>query len=279
MGPRARSASSVQGRFPPDPAYTLGPMSYGNGPFGPPPPGGLPPGGGPPGYGGPPGGGPPGYGPPPGGAPPGGPPGYGPPAGGYGAANPYQAPGALQATPGAGGAAAPGGALKWLFIAGHALYWIFVVGGTLVGIGIQSGGGGSDAAAVASMIPLLGVFFILGAMIIGTVWVYKAWQSVPDQMRYTDAGKWITPGQACGYLYIPFYNLYWTFIANLGVCEAINRTLVSQGKPPRAPKGLAIAASVTQIVPYCNIFVAPILWTVYMFMVDGARREMLDTPG
>lgn len=180
--------------------------------------------------------------------------------------------------PGAGGTAAPGSALKWLFIAGHALYWIFVVVGTIVS-GIIQSGGSRDGAAIASVVPLFGVFFLIGAMIIGTVWVYKAWQSVPDQMRYTDAGKWVTPGQACGYLYIPFYNLYWTFIANLGLCEAINRTLVSQGKPPKAPKGLAIAASVTQIIPYCNFLVSPILWTVYMFMVDSARREMLNTPG
>src|SRR6202043_354855 len=120
----------------------------------------------------------------------------------------------------------PGAAFKWLFIAGHALYWLFVVGGTLVGIAL-GGSGSSDGAAPGSMIPLLGVVFILGALVIGTLWVYKAWGSLPEQMRYTDAGKWITPGQACGYLYIPFFNLYWQFIANLGLCEAINRTLAA----------------------------------------------------
>jgi len=222
--------------------------------YGPPPPPG-------------PGGSPPGYGPPPG---------FGPPAGGYSAANPYQAPGAIQAT----GALldAPGSAMKWLYVAGHAGYWLFAVGGVVLAAVMASPDvGASDGAAVASMLPLLGLVFLVVALVAAMVWLHKAWGSVPEQMRYTDAGRWITPGQAVGYNFIPFYNLYWVFVANLGLCEAINRTLVAQGKQPRAPKGLAIAACVSQLVPYCNLLVGPILWAVYMFMVDGARREMLSS--
>jgi len=170
--------------------------------------------------------------------------------------------------------------MKWLYIAGHAGYWIFAIGGIAVAAALaQPGGGASDGAALASMLPLIGVVFLLAALVGALVWLYKAWASVPDQMRYTDAGKWITPGQAVGYNFIPFYNLYWIFVANMGLCEAINRTLVAQGKQPKAPRGLAIAACVSQLVPYCNILVGPILWAVYMFMVDSARRDMLSTGG
>ena len=173
--------------------------------------------------------------------------------------------------------APPGAAMKWLYIGGHAGYWLFAVGGVLLAAALSSDGGTpSDGAAFASMIPLLGVVFLLVALVAAMVWLYKGWESVPGQMRYTDAGRWITPGQAVGYNFIPFYNLYWVFVANLGLCEAINRTLVAQGKQPRAPKGLAIAACVSQLVPYCNLLVGPILWAVYMFMVDGARKEMLS---
>ncbi|HEX3345018.1 MAG TPA: DUF4328 domain-containing protein [Polyangiaceae bacterium] len=240
-------------------------MNYGSGPLGPPPPGAPPGPGGPPGYG------PPGrYGPPGGG-------GYGPPAGGYGAVNPYQAPGAMM-TSTAGLVDPPGGAMKWLYIAGHAGYWLFAIGGVVAAAAL-GGGGSSDAATMASLVPLLGIVFLVVALVAAMVWLHKSWSSVPDQMRYTDAGRWITPGQAVGYNFIPFYNLYWVFVANLGLCEAINRTLVSQGKQPRAPKGLAIAACVSQLVPYCNLLVGPILWAVYMFMVDGARREMMSPGG
>ncbi len=173
----------------------------------------------------------------------------------------------------------PGSAMKWLYIAGHAGYWVFAIGGMALTVALTSGGGAaSDGATFASLLPAVGVVFILVALVAAMVWLYKAWTSVPEQMRYTDAGKWITPGQAIGYNFIPFYNLYWMFISNLGLCEAINRTLVAQGKQPKAPKGLAIAACVSQLVPYCNLLVGPILWAVYMFMVDTARRDMLSGP-
>jgi hypothetical protein len=171
------------------------------------------------------------------------------------------------------GASPRGGAMKWLFMAGYAGLYLFYI----VGLALTSAG--SDTAAVGSVVVGLGVLCWPMALVAGMVWLYQAWASVPDQMRYSDAGKWITPGQAVGYLFIPFFNLYWVFIANLGLCEAINRTLVAQGKPPRAPKGLAIATCVTQVIPYCNFLVAPILWTVYMFMMDTARKEMLATNG
>jgi hypothetical protein len=176
----------------------------------------------------------------------------------------------------------PGGAMKWLYIAGHAGYWIFAVAGVGLTLALAPSGGragASDGAAMAGLLPLFGLVFLVVALVAALVWLHKAWSSVPDQMRYNDAGRWITPGQAVGYNFIPFYNLYWVFVANLGLCEAINRTLVAQGKQPKAPKGLAIAACVSQLVPYCNLLVGPILWAVYMFMVDGARREMLNPQG
>ena len=174
---------------------------------------------------------------------------------------------------------APGTALKWLFIGGHLGYWLFVVGGVVLSAAMATPGSPPDgAAAVASLVPLLGVVFIFGAYVVSLVWLSKCWASLPEQMRYTEGGRWVTPAQAAWYCLIPFYNLYWMFVANVGLCDAINRTLAAQGAQPRAPKGLAIAACVAQLVPYCNFLVGPILWTVYMFMVDGARREMLSRP-
>jgi hypothetical protein len=241
-------------------------MSYG-GPLGPPPPPGA---GGPPGYGAP-----PGYGPPPG-AGAGGPPGYGPPPGGYGAVNPYQAPAAMMG-PTVGLVDPPGTGLKWLFIGGHLGYWLFAVGGMVISAALATPGEPpSGPALIGSFLPLFGALFLLMALVAAAVWLHKAWSSVPEQMRYTDGGRWITPGQAVGYNFIPLYGwFYWVFVSNLGLCDAINRTLAARGAPPRAPKGLAIAACICHLVPYCNLLVGPILWTVYLFMMDTARREML----
>jgi hypothetical protein len=221
-----------------------------------------------------------GYGPPPGGyGPPGGPPGYGPPPGpGYPppGANPYAAP---QVGGAVGGPIVPAGSgMKWLYVAGWVGCWIFTGIGYGIIAAVSSSSPGEDPGALIAL-PLVGMLFLVLAPIGSLVWLYKAWASVPPDMRCTDAGKWVTPGSAVGYLFIPFFNLYWIFIANVGLCEAVNRTLLSRGGQARAPKGLAIAASISHLVPYCNLLVSPILWTIYMIMMDGARREMVNRVG
>jgi hypothetical protein len=213
------------------------------------------------------------------GAPPG-QPGYGGYGGGYGPPNPYAAPVApVPMTAWSGNLAAPGGNMKWLFIAGYAGYWIVNIGTTVVAAVIQSNSSGSDTAAFASMLPLLSLVPIMLVPIAGLVWLYKSWACIPPEMRYTDGGKWVTPGAAVGFLFVPFYNLYWVFVANMGLCEAINRSLITRGGAPRAPKGLAIACCIVNIVPYCNLLAGPIMWLVFMFMLDGPKKELVNRTG
>ena len=190
-------------------------------------------------------------------------------------ANPYAPP---QAPPpftpvGVG----PGGALKWVYVLGYGVFWLFMLMGYGI-IGLTGGLEGSEpqgaGAIVGAVIVCVGFFALLAAPIAAVVWLYQSWSSVPPEMRYTNGGTWMTPGKAIGFLFIPFFNLVWLFIANLGLCDAVNRTLVARGGPPRAPRGIALAACIAQVVPYCNFLVAPILWSVYMFQMDAARNEM-----
>lgn len=188
--------------------------------------------------------------------------------------NPYAAP---QAGVAVDGPIVPAGsAMKWLYVAGIAGAWVFM--GVGYGILAAMESSGEEPGAALALVGI-GALFLVLAPIGALTWLYKAWSSVPPDMRCTEQGKWVTPGQAIGFLFIPLFNLYWIFIANVGLCEAINRTLVARGGQPRAPKGLAIAACVGHLVPYCNILVSPILWTIYMVMVDNARREMVNRVG
>jgi hypothetical protein len=187
--------------------------------------------------------------------------------------NPYQAPGAQDH---GGALAPPGAALKWVYVGGHAAYWVFTFGGLLLTVVLGDAKvARGEGAAMASRLPLAGVPFLPVALIGAAVWLHRAWESVPAAMRYTNQGRWITPGKAIGYLFVPFYNLYWMFVVTQGLCDAVDRTLLERGAQPRAPRGLATAACATQLVPYCNLLVAPILWAIYMSRVDGARRAMV----
>jgi len=56
-------------------------------------------------------------------------------------------------------------------------------------------------------LPLGLAYFVTAAL----VWLYKSWEMLPESMRVTGNGTRVSPGQAVGYLFIPFYNLYWYF--------------------------------------------------------------------
>ncbi len=210
--------------------------------------------------------------------------GYGapPPAGGYGyppppgygpGMNPYGPP-AVAAWDGQG--PMPGAGMKWVYLSGWIGLFVFFgiagIAGQLADAHAMSG----DAPGAIVVVLALAAFASFALVPIGAmVWLYKAWSTVPPAMRFTASGTAVTPGTAVGYCFIPIYNLYWVFVANVGLCEAIDRTFASRGMGPRAPRGLAIAACVGHLVPYCNLLVAPILWTIYMFMTDSARRDMV----
>ncbi len=130
-----------------------------------------------------------------------------------------------------------------------------------------------DSPELAGIAAVVGYLAFMARQIFGVCWLYSAWAALPEDLRYVGR-RYHTPGAAVGYLFIPFYNLYWMFVVNGDLCSAINRAAAYYGTK-RAPHGLAVAACVLSIVPYCNLLIAPILWTVFMFIMDRAKRDLL----
>jgi hypothetical protein len=133
-----------------------------------------------------------------------------------------------------------------------------------------------DAGALAMLVAVPLFFTYLIATL---VWIYKSWEMLPDSMRYTASGTHVSPGQAVGCLFIPFYNLYWYFVCSVGLCSALNMALTGLGSPKRASTGLATAAAIFQVIPYVNILVAPFMWLIFMFNVEEAKREYARLSG
>jgi hypothetical protein len=104
-------------------------------------------------------------------------------------------------------------------------------------------------------------------------WIGMSWAMLPPEGRRTGSGKAISPGAAVGLLFVPFFNYYWVFVQSVGLCDALNRQLGALGVARRAPRGLAIAASIVHIIPYLNLTVGPFLWLPYIFLVDAAKDE------
>jgi hypothetical protein len=173
---------------------------------------------------------------------------------------------------------------------GSATRWVFAVIVALIGLGfgvattswtlaiIQSEHAPDhrpdDSLMGIGVIGLVVVVFLLYAQIAaGLVWVYKAWSWLPWDQRYTRHWRgWITPSQAALMLLLPYFHYYWMFVANCGLCDALDRLRVSYPTREPAPKTLAIIACICQMI--IPVPVGSILWLVFMGKVERMTREM-----
>jgi hypothetical protein len=146
---------------------------------------------------------------------------------------------------------------------------------TTVGIGVYSAAQGWSELEAEQTGKLVAIPFVLlygGAIL---AWIYKSWEFLPREMRRNAAGRTFEPAGSALSLLVPFYNLYWIFVQSLGLCDALDAALVQSGKTPSAPRNLAVACGVVQVIPILNWTLGPFLWMTYMFLVDRTKRQLL----
>lgn len=110
---------------------------------------------------------------------------------------------------------------------------------------------------------------------LGLVWLHRAWTRVPEPCRLTYDDRRVEPDQAVWKLFIPLYGLfYWMFIANIGLCGAVERHLKrARAREVSVPSTLALITCLAQLVPGVNFFLSPFLWGMFMTRVDDAQAE------
>jgi type II secretory pathway pseudopilin PulG len=106
----------------------------------------------------------------------------------------------------------------------------------------RSGNEGVSVAAVALLMVVLGCSLIY-EIVVTCLLVYKMWHAIQDGQART------TPGKAVGLLFIPFYGLYWIFVAFRGFALDYNALLDRhQLELPRLPTGLFTAFAVLSLI-------------------------------
>jgi hypothetical protein len=132
----------------------------------------------------------------------------------------------------------------------------------------------NDTLGLAGSGMLVTCILLLYAQIgTGVWWVHRAWSWLPSDQRYTRHWKsWITPGTAVGFLFIPYFHYYWMFVINCGICDALDRLRVSYPTKRAAPKQLAIAAGICQML--IPLPVGSILWVLFARRVEAMTQEM-----
>ena len=97
-------------------------------------------------------------------------------------------------------------------------------------------GGAIGAIIMITAVAIYGI-------VVSLVLLYKAWEAIRDGKQRT------TPGKAVGFLFIPFYNLYWIFQAYAGYAKDYNLYLARYNlDAKRLTEGLFLAGSILAVV-------------------------------
>jgi hypothetical protein len=138
------------------------------------------------------------------------------------------------------------------------------------------------------------LFVVAGLALVGNavlffVQLYKAWHQIQDGHAQTSAGK------AVGFLFIPFFNLFWVFVAVYGLAWDLHRYVMRHrlfGRHDLSPfpvsPGLALACcilTVCTVVPFLNFAtVLPLLIVQVILLYSiknasmGIAAERLQQP-
>jgi hypothetical protein len=167
-----------------------------------------------------------------------------------------------------------------------------ILGGYILFIILYFGG---IMSIVATEEPIPGVFLILLAFmaviystVIMSIMVYKMWKAIQDGYART------TPGKAVGFLFIPFFNLYWIFQAFWGFSvdynAYIDRHSIAVNKLPAGLFLTYAILSVASAVPYIGILPGIAAFIILMILVvqicnavnalpDVITAEAIPAPG
>jgi hypothetical protein len=123
----------------------------------------------------------------------------------------------------------------------------------------------SSSAGIMAGLFLVSILLLVAAAIAQTVvmlmFLYKAWNLIQDGNART------TPGKAVGFLFIPFFNIYWMFVAFWGLALDLNGYAQQRGISARAAAaGLMMAALILEL---CSVIpvVGPILSLVSLVLM------------
>lgn len=99
---------------------------------------------------------------------------------------------------------------------------------------------------------LAGVPFILMAAITWYRLLYRCWRQIQDGAAET------TPGKAVGFLFIPFFNLYWHFVALWGLSKDMEQYALRHRVPGvGVSPGIGLTLAVTNVASFFAGFAGP----------------------
>lgn len=146
------------------------------------------------------------------------------------------------------------------------------IGGIIV-TAMNDGQPDAQPAAITAL-SLMGLCYLmlLGSGILNLIWIYQFWSWIPPEQRHTNMWKkYISPGQALGFMFIPYFNIYWMFVIFLGIHDVLDRMRVAYPTQEIPSKTKALVAL---IVPLLFFPAAPIVHFFFEKHAERIAREM-----
>ncbi len=148
---------------------------------------------------------------------------------------------------------------------------IAAIGCFVAGAAIGGDDGGAFVAIGMVIFSLLYVVLIAYG-IMNMIWLYKIWSWIPPEQRHTKMWKkYISPGTALGFMFIPYFNIYWMFVIYLGLCDIFERMQVAYPTSKPSPRNLAL---MTLIIPIVFFPAGPFMHYFFDTHVEGLALEM-----
>ncbi|HUT57128.1 MAG TPA: hypothetical protein VNA25_04560 [Phycisphaerae bacterium] len=110
-------------------------------------------------------------------------------------------------------------------------------------------------------------FLTLG--LFSTIWLNLMHGKMP-KIRHDDPSA----GKAIGFLFIPFFNLYWVFFTYHRLCRRINEQREMRRLKPNVPAGLAVAMCIIMLIPYVGLIAGLIITPIFLGVVQSSVNEL-----
>ena len=133
-----------------------------------------------------------------------------------------------------------------------------------------------SAPALAAILLVGSYLPILGASILSAIYLYRAWKLIQP------GGARVTAGKAVGFLFIPFFSLYWMFVAIGGLPAEWNRVMGSHpnlNQAPRLNSGLAMACCIGMFFGIGGLLMIPLLAGICKGINFMGRLHMMPGAG
>ncbi len=139
----------------------------------------------------------------------------------------------------------------------------------IAGMGMDVSVAYGEETALFTFFSFVFILTITFLVVVKLVFIYKTWALIQDGYART------TPGKAVGFLFIPFFNLYWVFQAVWGFSRDYNSFIYRHSvNTPRLPEKLFLAYAIVNtavLIPAAGwvivLLVNPLLFIVMAFKI------------